>query len=170
MAVSTPATPDELREKYRVEREKRLRAEGAGQYIDMRAFSDDLEADPYVEPGFTRAPIVETCDVVVVGAGFGGMLAAVRLREAGVTNVRIVEKGGDFGGTWYWNRYPGAACDVQSYLYLPLLEETGYVPTEKYAKAPEIQAYAQLAGRAFGLYDAALFQTEVRDAAWDEAA
>jgi cyclohexanone monooxygenase len=170
MAASTPANPDELREKYRVEREKRLRDEGAGQYIDMRAFSDDLEADPYVEPGFTRAPLVETVDVVVVGAGFGGMLAAVRLREAGVTNVRIIEKGGDFGGTWYWNRYPGAACDVQSYLYLPLLEETGYVPTEKYAKAPEIQAYAQHVGRAFGLYDAALFQTEVKDAAWDEAA
>ncbi|MBJ7426778.1 MAG: NAD(P)/FAD-dependent oxidoreductase, partial [Ilumatobacteraceae bacterium] len=85
-----------------------------------------------------------------------------------ITNFRIVEKGGDFGGTWYWNRYPNAACDVESYVYLPLLEETGYMPTEKYAKAPEIFAYCQLLGRTFDLYRAALFQTEIADMRWDE--
>jgi cyclohexanone monooxygenase len=163
-------SPEALRERYRIEREKRLRPEGARQYLDARAVSDALAADPFVAPGFTREPVTEAVEVVVVGGGFGGLLGAARLRQAGVETIRIIEKGGDFGGTWYWNRYPGAACDVQSYLYLPLLEETGYVPTEKYAKAPEIFAYAQQIGREFRLYDGALFQTEVADAAWDEAA
>src|SRR4029079_15999170 len=94
--------------------------------------------DPYVEPGFTREPIDEELDVVVIGGGFGGLLTGARLREAGVDDFRIVEKGGDFGATWYWNRYPGAMCDVESYIYLPLLEELGYVPQEKYNHAPEI--------------------------------
>ena len=79
----------------------------------------------------------------MIGGGFGGLLAGARLREAGIDDVRIIEKGGDFGGTWYWNRYPGAMCDVESYIYLPLLEELGYVPTEKYARAPEILAHSQ---------------------------
>ena len=79
-------------------------------------------------PGFTREPLTDEVDVVVIGGGFGGLLAGARLREAGVDDIRIIEKGGDFGGTWYWNRYPGAACDVESYVYLPLLEEIGYLP------------------------------------------
>jgi len=97
------------------------------------------------------------------------MIEAANLTKAGVTNFRIVEKAGDFGGTWYWNRYPNAACDVESYVYLPLLEDTGYMPTEKYAKAPEIFAYCQLLGRTFDLYRGALFQTEVEDMRWDES-
>ena len=64
------------------------------------------------------------------------MLAAVRLQEAGITNFRIIEKAGDFGGTWYWNRYPGAQCDIEGYLYLPLLEELNYIPKERYSFAP----------------------------------
>ena len=108
-------------------------------------------------------------DVVVVGGGFGGMLAAARLREAGVDDIRIIEKGGDFGGTWYWNRYPGAACDIESYVYLPLLEEVGYIPVEKYSRAPEILAHSRAIGRHFDLYRGALFQTEVTQMRWDEA-
>lgn len=158
----------ELREKYRVEREKRLRSDGIAQYRDLSGAYEEFDRDPYVEPGFRRDPIVEEVEVVIIGGGFGGMIAGANLMKAGITNFRIIEKGGDFGGTWYWNRYPGAACDVESYVYLPLLEETGYMPTEKYAKAPEIFAYCQLLGRTFNLYDGALFQTEVEAARWDE--
>src|SRR5690606_27324337 len=94
---------------------------------------------------------------------------AIDLGRRGIRDVRIVEKAGDFGGTWYWNRYPGCMCDVESYTYLPLLEETGYVPTERYASATEIFEYCRLLGRHFDLYPLALFQTEMGDAAWDEA-
>jgi cyclohexanone monooxygenase len=161
-------SPEELREKYRIEREKRLRPEGTAQYVDFSGVYKDFDTDPYVEPGFTRSAVSEDVDVVIVGGGFGGMLAAANLRKLGIDNFRIIEKAGDFGGTWYWNRYPGAACDVESYVYLPLLEETGYMPTEKYAKAPEIFAYCQLLGRTFDLYPAALFQTEVAQVQWNE--
>jgi len=162
--------PDALKAKYLAERDKRLRADGNEQYVKIEgAFAHYLE-DPYVEPGFTRAPLTDEVDVVVVGGGFGGLLAGARLREAGVASVRLIEKGGDFGGTWYWNRYPGAACDVESYIYLPLLEEIGYVPVEKYSRAPEILAHSRAIGRYFGLYDNAVFQTEVTRLDWDEAA
>jgi len=123
MTDDTQTTHDALdaaRQKYAVEREKRLRSDGLGQYQDLSAFDDDLDLDPYVEPGFARDPIVEETEVVIVGGGFGGMLAGINLTKAGITDFRIVEKAGDFGGTWYWNRYPGAACDVESYVYLPL--------------------------------------------------
>jgi cyclohexanone monooxygenase len=167
-ATGTSLTADEIREKYRVEREKRLRSDGNAQYRDFTGIFKDYDADPYVEPGFTRDAVVDDVEVVIVGGGFGGMLTGARLHQAGITNFRIIEKGGDLGGTWYWNRYPGAACDVESYSYLPLLEETGYMPTEKYAKAPEIFAYCQLLGRTFGLYDGALFQTQVAGMVWNE--
>ncbi|WP_257458790.1 flavin-containing monooxygenase [Archangium lipolyticum] len=161
-------SPEALREKYRLEREKRLRPDGDTQYLDLSRVYPDFDKDPYVEPGFTRPAVTEKIDVLIVGGGFGGMLSAVRLRQAGVDSFRIIEKGGDFGGTWYWNRYPGAACDVESYIYLPLLEETGYIPTEKYAKAPEIFAHCQRIGRQFDLYKTALFQTLVEKMDWDE--
>lgn len=168
MAEKKTYSPDELREKYRIEREKRLRPEGIGQYHDFSGEYEEFDRDPYVEPGFTRDPIVDDVEVVIIGGGFGGMITAANLTKIGITDFRIIEKAGDFGGTWYWNRYPGAACDVESYVYLPMLEETGYMPTEKYAKAPEIFAYCQLLGRTFDLYRAALFQTEVEGAVWDE--
>ena len=160
---------EEAREKYRIEREKRLRADGIRQDKELKGDYEEFDRDPYVEPGFTRDAVIEDVDVVIVGGGFGGMIEAANLTKAGITNFRIVEKAGDFGGTWYWNRYPNAACDVESYVYLPLLEDTGYMPTEKYAKAPEIFAYCQLLGRTFDLYRGALFQTEVEDMRWDES-
>jgi cyclohexanone monooxygenase len=162
-------SPEALKEKYRQEREKRLRPEGQAQYLEFSGVFSDFDVDPYVDPGFTRDPIDETVDVVIVGGGFGGMLAGARLREAGVHDFRIIDKGGDFGGTWYWNRYPGAACDVESYIYLPLLEETGYVPTEKYAKAPEIFEHVQRIANHYDLYKAAILQTDVTGLQWDEA-
>jgi len=159
-----------LRAKYRAERDKRLRDDGNQQYVEVKGdFSRFLE-DPYVPPGFSREPLTDEVEVVVIGGGFGGLLAGARLREAGVTDLRMIEKGGDFGGTWYWNRYPGAACDIESYVYLPLLEEVGYMPVEKYTRAPEILDYCGRIARKFDLYRDALFQTEVKDMAWDEAA
>jgi cyclohexanone monooxygenase len=157
-----------LKAKYRAERDKRLRQDANEQYVEIKGqFAHYLE-DPYVEPGFARAPLSDEVDVVVVGGGFGGLLAGARLREAGVESVRMIEKGGDFGGTWYWNRYPGAACDIESYIYLPLLEEVGYMPVEKYSKAAEILAHSQAIGRHFDLYRDALFQTEATELRWDD--
>jgi cyclohexanone monooxygenase len=162
--------PDALKAKYLAERDKRLRSDANEQYVEIKGeFARYLE-DPYVEPGFSRDPLTDEVEVVVIGGGFGGLLAGARLREAGVTDIRMIEKGGDFGGTWYWNRYPGAACDIESYIYLPLLEEIGYMPVEKYSKAAEILAHSQAIGRHFGLYENACFQTEVTSLNWDEAA
>jgi len=161
---------EELRERYRIEREKRLRPDGVKQYRELRGDYETLDVDTYADPDFTRDPVVEETHVVVVGGGFAGMLTAINLTKQGVTDFRLVEKAGDFGGTWYWNRYPGCMCDVESYTYLPLLEETGYMPTEKYASATEIFEYCKLLGRTFDLYPHALFQTVITGAEWDEAA
>ena len=162
--------PDALRERYRAERDKRLRADGNDQYVEVRGAFAHFVDDPYVAPGFARAPLNDAVEVVIVGGGFGGLLAGARLREAGIDDLRIIEKGGDFGGTWYWNRYPGAQCDIEAYIYLPLLEELGYVPTEKYAHAPEILAHSRAIGRHYDLYRGAVFQTEVTAMRWDDAA
>jgi cyclohexanone monooxygenase len=160
--------PEALRAKYRSERDKRIREDGEDQYIEaaeeFAAFADD---DPYVEPD-ERAPLELDIDVAVIGAGFSGLMAAARLKERGITNFRIIEAGGDFGGTWYWNRYPGAQCDIESYCYLPLLEETGFMPKEKYSYAPEIFEHTRRIGEYFGLYDNAIFQTRVTEVKWLE--
>jgi cyclohexanone monooxygenase len=159
--------PDALREKYREERDKRLRADGNDQY---RHIGDELVAfmdDPYVEPGFAREPLTDEVDVAVIGGGFSGLCTGARLREAGVESLRMIESGGDFGGTWYWNRYPGAQCDIESYIYFPLLEELGSMPTQKYAYAPEILAHAHAIARHFDLYRDACFQTQVSEMRWD---
>jgi len=160
--------PAELRQKYAAERAKRLREDGNNQYQEITGALEHYNTDPYVKPGFTRPALHEQLDAVIVGGGFGGMLAAARLQKAGITNIRIIEKAGDFGGTWYWNRYPGAQCDIESYVYLPLLEETGYIPKEKYSFAPEIFAHAQRIGRHFNLYERACFQTQVKEARWND--
>src|SRR5215467_2616761 len=160
--------PGILREKYAAERVKRLRPDANSQYQEMKGQFAHYDIDPYVEPGFTRPALHEELDVLIVGGGFGGILAAARLQQVGITEIRIIEKGGDFGGTWYWNRYPGAQCDIESYVYLPLLEETGYMPKEKYSFAPEIFEHAQRIGKHFNLYDKACFQTQIREARWNE--
>src|SRR5580704_3566778 len=161
--------PEALRTKYREERDKRIRADGNEQYVEVKGDFSRYVDDPYVDPGFTREPLNDAVDVVIIGGGFGGLLAGARLREAGVKDIRVIEKGGDFGGTWYWNRYPGAQCDIESYIYLPLLEETGYIPQEKYSFAAEIRAHARRIGETFDLYKHALFQTEIKELRWLEA-
>ena len=159
---------DEAKARYAREREKRLRDDGLAQYQELGDY--DLDRDPWADPSVTRDPIDDDTEVVILGGGFAGMLAAVNLLRRGITDFRIVEKGGDFGGTWYWNRYPGCMCDVESYIYLPLLEETGYMPTERYASASEIFAHCQRIGKHFGLYERALFQTQVESLEWDDDA
>jgi cyclohexanone monooxygenase len=159
---------EELRDRYARERVKR-EAAGDRRYRDIAEVSPDLVADPYTVP-IPRDPISDQVDVLVVGGGFGGLLTAARLRQAGVKKVRIVEAGGDVGGAWYWNRYPGAACDVESYIYLPLLEETGYMPLERYSKAAEIREYCRHIARHFDLYDDATFSTQVTRLTWDAGA
>jgi len=159
--------PVALREKYRLEREKRLREDGNEQYIEVKDDFARYLDDPYVAP-IKRDPVSDEVDVLVIGGGFGGLLAGARLKEAGIKDVRIVEKGGDFGGTWYWNRYPGAQCDIEAYVYLPLLEELNYVPKEKYSHAPEILAHSSAIGKHYDLYEKALFQTQVTNMQWDE--
>ena len=104
----------------------------------------------------------------MVGGGFSGLMVAGHLKHAGIESFRIIERGGDFGGAWYWNRYPGAACDIESYIYMPFLEELGVVPTEKYVGSPEIMAHCQAIGRHFGLYEKTLFQTEANEFRWDD--
>ena len=125
--------PAALREKYQLERDKRLRKDGNDQYLHITGDFARYLDDPYVEPGFTREALTDEVEVAIIGGGFSGLLAGARLREAGVDSVRVIETGSDFGGTWYWNRYPGAQCDIESYIYLPLLEELDYIPQEKYA-------------------------------------
>lgn len=162
--------PDVLLNKYLSERDKRVRPDGFEQYIEVKAeFSRYIE-DPYVEPGFTRAPVFDEVEFAIIGGGFGGLLMGARLREAGFNSLRVVENAGDFGGTWYWNRYPGAMCDVESYVYLPLLEELGYMPKHKYSFAPEILEHSRRIARHYNLYDNALLQTSISELRWDEDA
>jgi cyclohexanone monooxygenase len=159
--------PDELREKYRAERDKRVRADGNAQYLEVTGeFAHYLE-DPWVAP-VVREPVTSDVEVAIVGGGHGALLIGARLRALGIDGIRFIEKAGDFGGTWYWNRYPGAACDTEAYIYMPLLEETGYIPTEKYAKGPEIRAHCQRIGKHFDLYRDALFQTQITNLRWLE--
>jgi len=161
--------PDALREKYRIERDKRLRNDGNDQYVEVKdSFAHYLE-DQHVEP-VRRDAVTDDVDVAIIGGGHGGLLIGARLRKAGVESIRYVETAGDFGGTWYWNRYPGAACDTEAYIYMPLLEETGYMPTEKYAKAPEIREHCQRIAKQFDLYRDVLFQTQIKELRWDEQA
>jgi cation diffusion facilitator CzcD-associated flavoprotein CzcO len=162
--------PDSLHAKYLAERDKRLREDGIGQYVEVKAEFGHYIDDPYVAPGFTREPVFDHVDAAVIGGGFGGLLMGARLRDIGTRKIRVVESAGDFGGTWYWNRYPGAMCDVESYCYLPLLEELNYVPKHKYSFAPEILEHSRAIARHYRLYDDALLQTAITGLEWDEAA
>jgi cyclohexanone monooxygenase len=158
--------PAALRERYRRERDKRLRADANDQYVEITGDYAHYLEDPYVE-AVEREPLRDEVTVALIGGGFAGLVAGARLKQAGIADIRIIEKGGDFGGTWYWNRYPGAQCDVESYIYLPFLEETGYIPTEKYVRAPEILDHCHRIASHFGLYDNACLSTEVTGVEWD---
>ena len=152
--------------RYNAERDKRLRPDGNAQYLPLKGRFAHYLDDPYT-PFEQREPKADHVTFAFIGGGFAGLVTCARLVEAGVRDVRIIEKGGDFGGTWYWNWYPGAQCDTASMVYMPLLEETGHRPTEKYAHAPEILAQCQRIGRQYSLFENALFHTEVEDLKWD---
>jgi len=162
-----PIDKERLRQKYMEERNKRLRADGNDQYIQVKEQLAHYLDDPYT-PVTPREPRTDHVTFAFIGGGFAGLVTSARLSEAGVRDIRIIEKGGDFGGTWYWNRYPGAQCDTASLVYMPLLEETGHMPSEKYAHAPEILDHCRRIGRQYGLYDNALFHTQVTNLEWDE--
>ena len=152
--------PDQLRARYEEERLKRVRDDGPDQYIEMAGrFERYAEDDPYADTTLTREPLTDEIEIAIIGGGFSGLLAAARLTEQGVTDFRIIDAGGDFGGTWYWNRYPGAQCDTESYCYLPLLEELDYMPKEKYSFVTEIFEHSQRIGQRYDLYDRTCFQT-----------
>ena len=162
--------PDALRDKYRVERDKRLREDANDQYNEIKGEFSNFIEDPYITVDIDREPFTDEVEVAIIGGGFGGLIAGARLSELGFEDIRIIEKGGDFGGTWYWNRYPGAACDTEAYIYLPLLEELDYVPSQKYAHAPEILSHSKNIAEKYGLYENACLQTEVTGMQWDALA
>ncbi|NNL84429.1 MAG: NAD(P)/FAD-dependent oxidoreductase, partial [Myxococcales bacterium] len=159
---------DALTARFREEREKRLRTDYVDQYRRAAEEFDHLLADPFVDGEVEREPLTDEVDVVIIGAGFGGMLCAARLRQQGVEGIRIIEEAGDFGGTWYWNRYPGAQCDIESYCYLPLLDELGYTPKERYSYANEIFDVAQMIAEKYDLRASTCFRTRVDEARWDD--
>lgn len=156
-----------LNRKYLEERDKRLRSDGIDQYVATEGVLASFVDDPYsaVVP---RPPVEREVEAAIVGAGFGGILTAVRLKEIGMDDVVLIDRAGDFGGTWYWNRYPGLACDMKSYVYLPLLEETGYMPPRTYASGTEIWQHALRIVDQWGLRDKGLFHTGVTRVVWNE--
>ena len=158
-----------LRQKYAQERARRLRPDGIAQYVEIAGEFARFADDPWADQKFTREPLTDEVDVAIIGAGFGGLLTGARLRELGVQSVRLIDRAADVGGTWYWNRYPGIACDVESYVYIPLLEELGYMPGEKYAKGGEIFAHCRRIAEHYDLYRDACLQTDVHEIRWDEA-
>src|SRR5579863_2337314 len=163
---------DSIKKKFAEERDLRLkyRPKGTAQYTsDLTGELSRYEVDPYAGEVTPREPINDTVEVLFIGGGFSALLTSARLRERGVESIRIVERGADVGGTWYWNRYPGVACDVVAYDYLPLLDEMDYVPKDHYAKGPEIFAHCQAIARKYNLYELAVFQTTVTSTVWNEA-
>ena len=157
---SLPFDPEALGRKYREERDKRLRADGNDQYQEVTGEFAYFVEDPYIDSELKREAIEEEVEVVIIGGGFGGMLAAARLHDAGITDFKIVEKGGDFGGTWYWNRYPGASCDIEAYVYFPLLEQTGFVPKQKvHQRARDAWSIATSSPKPTACTSASLMQT-----------
>jgi len=157
-----------LRAKYAKERDRRLRPDANTQYHRTSGAFGYYAKDPYT-PRTEREPLTDTVEVLVVGGGFGGLLTGARLRQVGVESIRMLDEAGDFGGTWYWNRYPGIHCDIESYSYMPLLEEVGTVPQWRYAPGEEIRRHAVAIAKTFGLYRDTVFHTRVTDLEWDEA-
>lgn len=165
--TSTVIDKDAIKKKYAEERGKRLRADGVDQYQRLEGKFEDFAVDPYT-PLKAREPATDHVTFAFIGAGFSGLVIGARLKEAGIKDFRLIEKGGDVGGTWYWNRYPGARCDTAAMIYLPLLEETGYMPSEKYVRGAEIRGHCQRIAKQYDLYDKALFHTEVEALEWQE--
>ncbi|GAA2212067.1 NAD(P)/FAD-dependent oxidoreductase [Nonomuraea monospora] len=161
--------PDALRARYRHERDRRLRPDGNAQYRGTRGEFGYYAADPYT-PRTEREPVRDRVEALVVGGGFGGLLTGAKLREAGVDGIRMLDEAGDFGGTWYWNRYPGIHCDIESSVYLPLLEEVGYLPTMRYAPGEEIRQHAVAIAKLYDLYRDTMFHTRVTELRWDDDA
>ncbi len=163
---------DDIKARFAAERDTRLgyRPPGTEQYVEAAGELAEYEIDPFVADVEDREPITDTVEVLLIGGGFSALLTSAKLRELGVESIRIVERGGDVGGTWYWNRYPGVACDVVAYDYLPLLDETGYVPSRHYAQGPEIFEYCRSIAQRYDLYDLAVFQTTVTSTTWDPEA
>jgi cation diffusion facilitator CzcD-associated flavoprotein CzcO len=162
---------DEIKRKFAEERDLRLnyRPEGTSQYTsELTGSLARYAIDTFAEDLKPREPINDTVECLFIGGGFSALLTSARLREVGVESIRIVERGADVGGTWYWNRYPGVACDVVAYDYLPLLDEMDYVPKDHYAKGPEIFAHCQAIARKYNLYELAVFQTTVTSTIWNE--
>ncbi|MFJ1555110.1 flavin-containing monooxygenase [Streptomyces mirabilis] len=168
--TQTPETDHAaLRAKYLLERDKRLHGEGQKQYLEAEGeFEEYYEADPYT-PVVPRPPISQDIDVAILGGGLSGLITAARVKQAGVTGFRVIELGGDFGGAWYWNRYPGIQCDTDCYCYLPMLEEVGYIPKQKYSFGDEVFEHCRRIGKHFGLYEHAIFSTLIRSMEWDES-
>ena len=163
---------DQIKDKFREERDLRLdyRPPGTDQFTSE--FSGDLAkyaVDPYAKDVPSREPISDEVEVLFIGGGFSALLTSARLREGGIESIRIVERGSDVGGTWYWNRYPGAACDVVSYDYLPLLDELDYVPVNHYSRGPEIFSHCQAIAHKYNLYDLAVFNTTVTETRWEKS-
>jgi cation diffusion facilitator CzcD-associated flavoprotein CzcO len=174
MSPSTPIPhrlkPEDLaalRERYRLERDRRIRPDGATQYRRAAGEFGYYAKDPYTERA-ERDPKTDRVEAVVIGAGFGGLLTGAKLRQAGVQQIRTIDEGGDFGGTWYWNRYPGIHCDIEATIYMPLLEEVGYVPKWRYAPGEEIRQHCINIAKRFDLYADTLFHTRVTGLTWDE--
>ncbi|MEU2269830.1 NAD(P)/FAD-dependent oxidoreductase [Streptomyces olindensis] len=176
MSSSTPSggmsasfDPEEIRRKYLEESEKRRTARPPARRAVAESAVASVE-DPFVAPGFEREPLRDEVDVVVVGGGITGLVTGAHLRKAGVPLVRMIEKGGGFGGVWYWNRYPGIRCDIDAYIYMPMLEDVGTMPSEKYTMGDEIRAHCQSLAETFDLDEAACLQTRVTAMRWDEEA
>lgn len=158
---------EQLRERYRRERDRRVRPAGTDQFQGVEGELQPLGEDPYARETVPRNPVDRDVDVLVIGCGIGGIEMAATLRQSGIHNLLMVDGAADFGGTWYWNRYPGIRCDVESYIYLPYLEETGYMPTERYTRGAEIFEYLKGLAQHFGLYERALLQSRVTSMEWD---
>jgi hypothetical protein len=164
--MQAQTSPDlAIQTRYEFERKKRIRADAGAQFIDLNTtkdlfhLNDDIWAD-HDALNKSEPPICdgEAYEVLMLGAGYGGLIIAARLIQAGISaqGIRLVDNAGGFGGTWYWNRYPGLMCDVESYMYMPLLEETGYMPKHKYSYGPELLQHASRLANHFDLQDKAL--------------
>ncbi|KAK4119165.1 pyridine nucleotide-disulfide oxidoreductase-like protein [Parathielavia appendiculata] len=172
----------ELSHKYSTEAAKRLRADGLGQFVRLKEAGSErfrsLAEDPWADHAALNAkePVKDGAKhkFLILGAGYGGLLFAVRLLEAGLASgsddILLVDAAGGFGGTWWWNRYPGLHCDIESYTYMPLLEETGYMPKSKYAPGPELLEHAERIASQWKLQDRALFRANVKRTSWDDGA